>query len=110
MTKLTPEEEAQIIRKVASKHPILQTVIAMADNTMPYGLEGMLDMQKDIDDLKTFEGTDDEFTQLLRNKRDAFRKKHNLTDDNDMTEEEELKYKAVANLVKDLTTEKPMKK
>ena len=110
MPELTPEEEEQIIRKTASKHPILQTVIAMADNTMPYGLEGMLDMQKDIDDLKTFEGTDDEFTQLLRNKRDTFRKKHNLTDDNDMTEEEEQKYKAVANLVKDITTDKPMKK
>lgn len=110
MPELTTEQEAELLRNLAAKHPIVATAVNMIDSVMPYGLEGMLEIQKDIEEIKNFEGDNDAFTQMLRDKRTAFRKKHNLTEANDMTEEEELKYKAVANLVKEITKDNTVKK
>lgn len=110
MSELTPKQEADILRKVASKHPLLTSMLTMIDSTMPYGLEGMIAIQKDIEELQYFTGTDEEFTDLLRKKRKDFRESQGLTEDNNMTEEEEQKYKQIANLVKDLTKDNTVKK
>lgn len=110
MPELTTEQEAELLRNLAAKHPLIASVTAMIDNSMPYGLEGMLEIQKDIEEIKTFEGDTDAFNQMLRDKRTAFRKKHNLTEANDMTEEEEQKYKQIAKLVKEITKDNTVKK
>ena len=102
MSKATIEEQEKIMRALASKHPLFAMINTMIDDSFSYGLAGMLQIQEDIEELKSFEGTDEEFTELLRNKRKAFRQKNDI-EDIDISDEDMEKFTNAAKLVKIIT-------
>jgi hypothetical protein len=98
----TIEEQSKIMRKVASRYPLLNSILTMIDNGMPYGLEGMLRIQKDCDELSNFEGAEEEFTAKLTEQRNKFRKDFEIPEI-ELTPEEEARFENAAKLTKFIT-------
>jgi len=102
MSKLSIEEKEELMRALAVKHPVFATLNNMIEGAFPAGLTGMLQIQEDIEEFKSFEGTDEEFTELLKNKRKAFRQKNDI-EDIDISDEDVEKFTNAAKLVKIIT-------
>jgi hypothetical protein len=98
---LSIEEKEKLMKTMGEKHPIFATVNRMIDS-LPCGMKGLLQIQETIDELKNFEGSDEEFYTLLRNKRTAFRKSNGLED---FTEDEFEKFNEIAKFVKKMSSE-----
>jgi len=101
---LTIEEKEKLMKSLAEKHPAIATINKMINDYFPYGLKGILQIEEDIEELKSFEGTDEEFTLLMRKKRDEFRKRNGI-EDIAISDDEREKFENIAKLVKIITNE-----